>query len=452
MSAWAEGSFFYHIYPLGLCGAPERNDFVSAPEPRLERLVPWLSHARSLGANALYLGPVFESSKHGYDTADYFTVDRRLGTNATLAKVCGAARDLGFRVILDAVLNHVGRDFRAFKDVREKGRGSAYADWFSGIDFKRKSPLGDPFAYEGWAGHYDLVKLEVRNPAVQDHLFSAVTRWVEEFGIDGLRLDAADCLDLDFLRRLASLGRRLRPDFWLLGEIVGGDYRTWAGPGMLDSVTNYECYKGLYSSHVDANYFEIAWSLNRQSGASGLYRDLLLYNFVDNHDVGRVASMLKDPADLVPLYSILFTMPGIPSLYYGSEWGIAGVKAGNDSALRPALDLRTAAAESPHPELAETIRSLAGVRASSPALRAGDYTQLAVTSRQLAYMRRCPEQSIIVVVSSAADPVEIDLPVPTAPGGRCVDALQPAAFDIRAGRVRVRVPAHGARILSVEAY
>jgi glycosidase len=451
MNAWAQGSFFYHVYPLGLCGAPESNDGSSAPEPRLERLIPWLSHARSLGANALYLGPVFESSTHGYDTIDYSTVDRRLGTNATLAKVCNSARELGFRVILDAVLNHVGRGFRAFRDLQEKGRGSAFAGWFHGVDFDRKSPLGDPFSYEGWAGHYELVKLDVRNPSVRDHLFSAVSRWVDEFGIDGLRLDAADCLDLDFLRQLASHCRALRPDFWLMGEIVGGDYRTWTAPGLLDSVTNYECYKGLYSSHVDANYFEIAWSLNRQFGASGIYKDLLLYNFADNHDVSRVASSLKDPADLATLYAILFTMPGVPSVYYGSEWGITGIKEGRDRALRPALDLSAAAA--PHPELVQTIRQLAAVRAASPALRTGDYAQLAVASRQLAYLRRSAGESVIVVVSSEAHPARVDLPVPMLPGVTCVDMLSPGeSLPIQAGRMRVTVPAHGARILRVGAY
>ena len=178
------------------------------------------------------------------------------------------------------------------------------------MDFQKRSPLGDPFSYEGWNGHYSLVKLDVRHPEVKSYVFSVVTRWVEEFGIDGLRLDAADCLDLGFLQELAAFCRGRWPGFWLLGEIIHGDYRKWANPSTLDSVTNYECYKGLYSSHVDANFFEIAWSLNRQFGPQGLYRDLPLYNFADNHDVDRVASLLPEPAHLRTLYSLLFTMPG----------------------------------------------------------------------------------------------------------------------------------------------
>ncbi len=339
MSHWANESVFYHIYPLGLCGAPASNDLSAPPVNRLDALLPWLDHARSLGVSALYIGPVFESLSHGYDTIAYTVIDRRLGTNDAFAAVCARAHGLGLKVVLDAVFNHVGRAFPGFRDLQEKGRASRYADWFAGVDFQHANKRGDAFTYEGWHGHDDLVKLDVRNPAVRDHLFSAAARWMDEFGIDGLRLDAADCLDLDFLRLLGSFCRARRTDFWLLGEIVHGDYRRWAAPGLLDSVTNYECYKGLYSSHAEQNYFEMAWSLNRQFGPQGLYRGMPLYNFADNHDVSRVASSVKDPSQLAPLYSILFTMPGIPSIYYGSEWGIPAAKDATDRSLRPHLSL-----------------------------------------------------------------------------------------------------------------
>ena len=286
---WAFDSVFYHIYPLGLCGAPAHNDFRSTPVARLEKIHSWIPHMCELGVNALYLGPLFESSAHGYDTADYYHVDRRLGEDQTLARLTEALHRSNVRVILDGVFNHVGRDFWVFRDVRQNGAASPYCAWFQGIDFNRRSPYGDPFAYEGWSGHYNLVKLNLRNPEVKQHLFQAVQTWVREYGIDGLRLDVAESLDPDFLKELHAFCRSLRPDFWLMGEAVGGDYRRLVNPEMLDSVTNYECYKGLYSSLVEKNYFEIAWSLNRQFGEGGLYRGLPLYNFADNHDVNRVA-------------------------------------------------------------------------------------------------------------------------------------------------------------------
>jgi cyclomaltodextrinase / maltogenic alpha-amylase / neopullulanase len=451
--SWADDAVFYHVYPLGLCGAPEMNDFSSPPVPRLEKLLGWVEHIRGLGADALYLGPVFESSTHGYDTADYRRVDRRLGTNQTLSRVCEALHGAGMRVILDGVFNHVGRDFPAFKDVREKGEASAYADWFRGLTFGGRSPCGDPFTYEGWNGHHSLVKLDVTNPAVREHLLCAVNSWVSEYSIDGLRLDAADVIDRAFLRELAGHCRGLRPDFWLVGEVVHGDYRKWAGPGMLDSVTNYECYKGLYSSHVDGNYFEIAYALKRQFGPAGIYAGLPLYAFADNHDVDRVASRLADPDHLAPLYTILFTMPGVPSVYYGSEWGIPGKRApGTDRDLRPCLELEAAARAAPAPGLPGLISRLAAARRSRPALRSSAYTELHVSHRQMAYLRGGPPDGVIVTVNSAREPAHLALRLPGFEDGTLHDLLEPgAAFRLSGTAARVEVPACGGRVLAPKA-
>ena len=446
---WARDAFFYHIYPLGLCGAADApNDHVSTPTPRLGQLWNWIGHLQALGVNALYLGPVFESTTHGYDTADYYQVDRRLGDNTLLAELVAALHAAGIRVILDAVFNHVGRDFWAFRDVLAHGAGSPYCGWFAGLDFGGRSPYGDPFSYEGWQGHYDLVKLNVTHPDVRGHLLDAAESWIRDFAIDGLRLDAADCIDPAFLRDLATHTRRLRPDFWLVGEVVHGDYRAWANPETLDSVTNYECYKGLYSSHNDANYFEIAYALERQFGPHGLYVDLPLYNFADNHDVERVASSLHDPAHLYPLYGLLMTMPGVPSIYYGSEWGLTGRKApGTDLPLRPAISTADLAADeyglsapssgdalpgteaAPAPgagrDLARAIARLARVRAASPALRHGDYRQLKVEARQLIFCRQAAEECAIVAVNAAGNPLSLEVPVPVDHGSHLVDLLEP---------------------------
>ncbi len=380
---------FYHVYPLGAAGAPRRNDFSSPPGGGLKAIAAALPRLAREGYDALYIGPLFESTAHGYDTLDYRWVDRRLGTNEDLKALVQEAHSLGIAVVLDAVLNHVGRHFFAFRDLRERGQDSPYRGWFKGVDFSRNSPLGDPFAYEGWSGHYDLVKLDTEHPEVRSHLFDAVRQWIEEFGIDGLRLDAADVLSPSFMDALSAFTASLKGDFWLMGEVVHGDYRTWAARGRLDSVTNYELYKGLWSSFKDRNFFEIAWSLNRQFGPEGLYRDIDLYNFADNHDVDRVASLLPRREHLFPLYGILFTVPGVPSVYYGSEWGIGGRRsATSDSELRPALDI--AAERSPGDaggDLAAAIARFIRLRREIPALRLGGYRQLHVSSEQLAYAR-----------------------------------------------------------------
>lgn len=449
MNHWAPDAVFYHVYPLGLCGAPRRNDLSAPPQPRLDQLHGWIAHLRALGATAIYLGPLFESSAHGYDTADYHRLDRRLGNNETLQMLVAALHDNGIRVVLDGVFHHVGRDFWAFRDLQARGEASPYRDWFVDVDFSRRSPYNDPFAYAGWSGHYDLVKLNLGNPDVRAHLLGAVNMWIEEFGIDGLRLDVADALEPAFVRELAAFCRGVRPDFWLLGEVIHGDYRAWANSDMLDATTNYECYKGLFSSHNDRNYFEIAYSLQRQFGANGIYQHLPLYAFADNHDVPRIASTLHDSAHLYPLHALLFTIPGVPSIYYGSEWGIAGSKIGNDDwAMRPAIP-SPAADGWPHPDLAAAIACFAQVRHQTAALRRGNYTQLAVAAQHLAFARATNDEYVVVAVNSANTPATLDVPVAATEGQAFADLLDPAQrFVAHNGRLVIdAVPACWARIL-----
>lgn len=450
---WAHDAIFYHIYPLGLCGAPRRNAFSAPAVPRLAQLHGWLDHIQGLGANALYLGPLFQSTSHGYDTVDYYRVDRRLGTNDTLAAFAEDLHRCGMRLILDGVFNHIGRDFWAFEDLRRNLRRSPYQRWFAGLDFAGRSPMGDPFSYEGWSGHYGLVKLNLEHPEVRRHLLEAVRQWVKTYHIDGLRLDAADCVSLDFHRELAAFTRRLKPDFWLLGEIIHGDYRTWANPETLDSVTNYECHKGLFSSLNDRNYFEIAYALNRQFGPQGLYRGLPLDNFVDNHDVDRVAGALKDSAWLYPLYALLFTLPGVPSVYYGSEWGLTGRRTPtSDAALRPALELEQARRAASHPDLPQAVARLARLRHASPALRHGDYRQLHVASEQLAFSRSVSGETVVVALNASGESAAFDLPLPGRSGGALVDLLNPGdPIPFAAGQApAVTLPPRWARVLAVK--
>ena len=447
---WFNNAFFYHIYPLGLCGAPARNDFSSPPVERLSRIGDWIPHLQLLGVDALYLGPLFSSSTHGYDTADYYHVDQRLGTNETLARLVQQLHAAGIRVVLDGVFNHVGRDFWAFRDVRQNGESSRYVNWFQGIRFGVSSPMGDPFTYETWNGHYELVRLNLHNPETRQHILEAVRHWMADFGIDGLRLDVADCLDLDFQRELADFTRTLRPDFWLMGEVIHGDYRQWANPDILHSVTNYECYKGLYSSLVDRNYFEIAYALNRQFGEGGIYRHLQLYNFVDNHDVDRVASKLNNPQHLPLVYGLLFTMPGIPSIYYGSEWGIQGGRTSHsDADLRPALDIRQAGVWGQSDDLLNRIQKLAHLRKSLPALRQGGYRQLAVQPQQLAFSRELGGEVVIAVFNAADDGIPMELRVPYPNGTQFVDRWnQDEVFGVVDGKIHLdAVMPYGMRIL-----
>ena len=398
--SWVNEAVFYNIYPLGFCGAPKKNDFKLTY--RLDKLYGFIPHFKEMGVNAIVFNPVFESSKHGYDTIDYKKIDSRLGDNESFKKLCAALRENGIRVLLDGVFNHVGRDFFAFKDIQEYGMGSIYCSWFNNIRFDRQSPYGDSFSYEGWAGHYDLVKLNLQNSYVVDHLLEAVGMWIDEFGIDGLRLDAANCIDIGFFHKLKSFCKSKNPDFWLYGEIVGGDYNRWANPQALDSVTNYDIYKALYSCHNDRNYFEFAHSLDRQYGDWGIYKKLYLYNFADNHDVTRVASVIRDKALLKNVYTMLYTMPGAPSVYYGSEYAVEGrVERGSDYDVRREMNLDSL--ENPDHSLYRHICRLGKIRHALDALKYGSYKNEVIQLEHLCYSMRAEGQKVYVVLNQSAD-------------------------------------------------
>ena len=443
---WAKNAIFYHLFPLGCLGAPSRQPSEDGVVHRIRDLDGWLDHLKDLGIDALLLGPVLQSSSHGYDVIDYFRIDRRLGDEEDFATFSHALHARGMHLVLDAVFHHTGRDFPAFQDIIKNGEASAFCDWYD-IDFSRRSPFGDPFHYEGWAGHYDLVKLNLRNPEVRKLLFAATDFWIDRFDVDGLRLDAADRLDPAFRSELAAHCQAVRPGFWLMGEVVHGDYRQWAGPGKLSSTTNYEAYKGLWSSHNDKNYFEIAYTLNRQFGADGLYRGLDLYSFADNHDVDRVASALAEPAHLYPLVILLMTMPGIPSIYYGSEWGAAGRRTpDSDASLRPALRPDTMRATTAHPDLFCVLKELIGMRQRYEALRSGDYKQLHVAPEQFAFMRGDGLGAVVIAVNASEAEAQVTLEIPGVV--QVTDVLNAGAtFAASAGQCVLPIAPRWGRIL-----
>ena len=397
---WIHDAVIYNIYPLGFCGAPKVNDFVLTY--RLDKLYDFIPHFKEMGVNAIVFNPVFESTKHGYDTIDYKKIDSRLGDNESFKRLCDALHRSGIRILLDGVFNHVGRDFFAFKDIQQYGMGSIYCSWFHNVRFDSRSPYGDAFSYEGWAGHYDLVKLNLSNNYVVEYLLDAVTYWIDEFDVDGLRLDAANCIDINFFKRLKDLCKSKKPDFWMYAEIVGGDYNRWANPQALDSVTNYDLYKALYSCHNDRNYFEFAHSLDRQYGDWGIYKKLWLYNFADNHDVTRVASMIRDKALLKNVYTMLYTIPGVPSVYYGSEYGVEGrVGNGSDDDVRRKMDLN--ALEDPDYDLYRHICKLGRIRHVLSALQEGSYKNEVIQLEHMCFSMKSGSQKVFVLLNQSGE-------------------------------------------------
>lgn len=390
---WAFETVMYQIYPLGFCGAPFEND--GAPQSRILKVKEFIPHLQRMNVGAVYFSPVFESDTHGYNTRDFRKIDCRLGSNEDFKEVCRALHEAGIRVVLDGVFNHVGRGFWAFEDVKRNRENSPYLNWFARIDFAGNSNYNDGFWYEGWEGNYDLVKLNLFNDEVVRYLLDSVTYWVNEFDIDGLRLDVAYCLTDDFCRRLRGHCDALKRDFFLVGEVLHGEYGRILDAKQLHSVTNYQCYKGLYSAFNSYNMFEIVHSLLRLFGPEDwtVARGAHLLSFCDNHDVTRIASILNDKGHIPLVYAMMFGMPGIPCVYYGSEWGMTGEKQKGDNDLRPAVEAPV------FNELTEYIAKLAEAKRTSKALNYGGMRSLYLQNRQCVFERSCDGERVLVAIN-----------------------------------------------------
>ena len=443
--AWYEEAVFYHIYPLGLTGAPKQNDY-SEPVHRMKKLIPWIDHMKEIGCSALYIGPLFESASHGYDTTDYRKLDSRLGDNEDLKEFVSRCHKAGIRVIFDGVFNHTGRDFFAFRDLQKNREGSAYWDWYCNVNFGGNNEYNDGFSYENWGGYNLLVKLNQRNPEVQNYICDTIRFWVKEFDVDGIRLDAADVLDFDFMKCLRRTANEVKKDFWLMGEVIHGDYIRWSNPEMLHAVTNYCLHKALYSGHNEHNYFEIAHTVRRLYEMGGNRPDGLgLYNFVDNHDVERIYTKLNNKAHMFPVHVLLYTLPGVPSIYYGSEFGIEGRKEwGSDASLRPELNLddyRDAVRTNP---ITREIAALGRIRQSVKALSYGAYKELLLTNRQYAFAREWNGENVLVTVNN--DDNDFIMTISAEGGERFVGGLAGTSVTAQNGQLTVTIKANSGEI------
>ena len=435
---WYEEAVFYHIYPLGMLGAPKVNDYTTV-EHRLRELDDWIGHIKEMGFNAIYIGPLFESVGHGYETTDYRKLDSRLGDNDDLKAFVKNCHDNGIRVIFDGVFNHTGRDFFAFKDLKANRENSRYRDWFCNVNFYGNNEYNDGFSYDNWGGYNLLVKLNQRNPEVKDYILDVVRFWVSEFDVDGIRLDAADVLDFDFMKSLRALADVVKPEFWLMGEVIHGDYSRWVNDSTLHSVTNYTLHKALYSGHNEHNYFEIAHTIKRLQDMTG-GRGLNLYNFTDNHDVERIASKINNKAHLYPVHILEYTLPGVPSVYYGSEFAIEGRKEKySDDSLRPRLqyeDYKDAIRDN---EFTAFLSLLGKLRLGIKSLSYGDYREVALTNRQYMYTRNTSEYTDIIAVNN--DENASDVCGSGIRDGEYIEVLSGQTMTVNGGFVKLSIPA-----------
>jgi len=446
MSKWYEEAVFYHMYTLGMTGAPFENK-EQIQSNGMEQLKLWIPYLKEMGFTAIYIGPLFESVTHGYDTTDYTKIDRRLGTNAEFTEFVRKCHEAGIKVVVDGVFNHTGRNFFAFLDIQKNREQSLYKDWYRGVRFDQNSPYNDGFSYEAWRNCYELVNLNLYNPQVREYLFGVIEGWIKEFLIDGIRLDCADVLEFGFMKELRLKTAQWKEDFWLMGEVIHGDYSKWANDEVLHSVTDYELHKGLYSGHNDHNYFEIAHTVRRLfDEKGGTCRDVKLYSFVDNHDVDRIIEKLNNRENLYPVYMLLFTLPGIPSIYYGSEWGIEGKKNQNsDASLRPAVMAETLS--DMQNNLSDYIAKLCKIHTTYTELADGIYQELQLTNRQYVFSRKLKNTAIVVLVNNDEQSVTLKLPE-FMQINQLLDCLDETVVEkSENGSYMITIPANHGRIL-----
>lgn len=441
MHTWYEQAVFYHIYPLGLLGAEKTNTLTETAH-RLTELESWIPHISDLNGSAIYIGPLFESCTHGYDTKDFRLVDRRLGSNEDFARFVRLCHENGIRVVVDGVFNHTGREFFAFQDIREKREASPYKDWYRGVNFGWGSPLGDPFGYEAWQGHFELPCLNLWNPEVRQYLFDSIQFWVDNFNIDGIRLDCANVLDFGFMKELREKTSAMKPDFWLMGEVIHGEYGRWVNDGMLHSVTNYELHKSLYSGLNDHNFFEIAHNVRRLEAIG-----TRLYTFLDNHDENRIASKLNKKAHLPLAWTLLFTLPGIPSIYYGGEWGLEGMRTReSDAALRPCITLKEG--EAKHSDLTDLIAKLARIHTENPEFHGGRYQELLLTNRQYAFARHAQRSICITAANSDDQESRLSIPVPLH-ASQAENLMDGSIIPVENGTLNLTLPGNSSVVLKI---
>ena len=387
---WASSAIWYSVYPLGACGAPIRGADEPGVHHRLGSLTSWLDHIVALGANGLALGPLWASSTHGYDIIDHDRIDRRLGDDADFDALVAACQARGIKVLLDGVFNHVSSEHAAVLMARSEGADSASGRLF------RHDP-SRPDGLSRFEGHDGLVEYDHTNPAVADAVAQTMVKWLRR-GTNGWRLDAAYRVPAWFWADVIGRVKAEFPQALFVAEVLHGDYALLAGDFGVDSVTQYELWKAIWSSLRDLNPHELLWTLQRH--AAGLAANpggFLPWTFVGNHDVTRIATQVG-PEKALLATAILATLPGMPAVYYGDEFGLTGLKeerVGGDDAIRPALPANPDSWQTSGPDSAEMWRQhqlLFGMRRRHPWLQWADLAIVRQSHQQLSYQLTPSEQ------------------------------------------------------------
>ncbi|MCV7175540.1 alpha-amylase family glycosyl hydrolase [Mycolicibacterium sphagni] len=394
---WVRHAIWWHVYPLGFVGAFPADEPPGPGEHRLGRIVDWLDHAVELGTSGIALGPVFASRTHGYDTTDHYRIDPRLGDDSDFDHLVDEAHGRGLRVLLDGVFNHVGTDFERYRRAVDDGDAESIG-WFR----------GRPGRFHTFEGHGELVTLNHGSPAVVDYTVDVMKHWLGR-GADGWRLDAAYAVPEAFWAQVLPRVREAHPDAWFVAEVIHGDYSAFVDGSGVDSVTQYELWKAIWSSLNDGNFHELDWALQRHNDFLARFAPL---TFVGNHDVTRIASKLERPEQVAHALVLLFTTGGVPTIYAGDEFGYHGVKeerAGGDDEVRPEFATPPAQPDGAGREVLNLHQYLIGLRRRNPWLYEAKTTALQLDNRGYAYETRHGDDALVVALN--IDDTPLSLPV-----------------------------------------
>lgn len=442
MLDWPKHVIWWHLYPLGFVGAePEALMPDALVVHRLPQLTNWLDYVVELGASGLLLGPIFASSTHGYDTLDHFRIDPRLGDSADFHTLVAAAKSRGIRVLLDGVFNHVGQDFPVFQRVLAEGPDAPHASWFR-LSWPQDWRPGMEPEYADFEGHRQLVTLNHAEPAVRDYVANVMAYWLDR-GADGWRLDAAYAVPRHFWADVLARIREHHPDAWFVGEVIHGDYAGAVREGGMDTVTQYELWKAIWSSLNDGNCFELAWALDRHNRFLDAFVPL---TFLGNHDVTRIASRLKDSRNIAHALAILMTCGGTPAIYAGDEQAFRGIKeerAGGDDAIRPEFPETPEGLSPLGWSVYRLHQDLIGLRRRHAWLHTARTRIVRLANRHLVY--EAYEENHRLLVALNLDDMTVELPAPFA---RIILAGAGTLLSIGTTEAAVQLPAQGWAIIS----
>lgn len=458
---WVQDSIFYQIFPDRFANGQNGNNPKSVlpwnAKPTLygfhggdlKGIINHMYYLLDLGINAIYLNPIFLSpSNHRYNAVDYFQIDPKLGTKIEFFTLLDVAHRNEMKVILDGVFNHCGRGFFAFNDVLENQSDSPYTDWFHIKKFPvdAYSP-GDATTYDAWWKYKSLPKFNTSNPDVEDYILKVARYWIEQ-GIDGWRLDVPNEInDDDFWKRFRQIVRSANPDAYLVGEIWDGDSR-WVGEGHFDGIMNYplrDLIVDLLTGEINMDQFQI--DLLKWQTKYAEENSKAMYNLLGSHDVERFLTKVGGDLTKAKLgYLLLFTLNGVPAIYYGDEIGLLG---GRDPDCRRTFNWDESQWMTP---LRDWIKKLIRFRKDKVALRRGKFQLLNTESgnNYMAFARVIDNECGLTIINFENSPKEMTINLsgtPLATHTSLRNVLSTEVYIVTDQRITLKLPAVSGALL-----